>query len=185
MNLQRQEQAHHYQNRNNSSSHETIEETKSLNLSLAMERQEYLRFGRPQSKPIDFSFTRTNSEIQLYQDEQYAEYQDFCMYIRIMGGAKGSRNLPKGTFMEGCHSIIQQERYNMESEPEFLIYEDEKEDECKSESPNPFQSNHRLISMPNSFSKPNDMTPQVLRRQISSDTYLDDGAEEEIFEMDL
>jgi hypothetical protein len=40
---------------------------------------------KQQSKPINFTRKRTNSEIQLYEDLLVAEYRDYCMYHRIHG----------------------------------------------------------------------------------------------------
>jgi hypothetical protein len=41
---------------------------------------------RASSEPIKFKRERSVSEIQLFEDEQEADYRDYCMYLRIAGG---------------------------------------------------------------------------------------------------
>ena len=41
---------------------------------------------RKMSDPIVFKLKRTDSEIQLMEDQEAAEYHDYCMFIRIAGG---------------------------------------------------------------------------------------------------
>ena len=41
---------------------------------------------RKTSDPIKFKRERSLSEIQLFDDQQEAEYRDYCMYLRIAGG---------------------------------------------------------------------------------------------------
>jgi hypothetical protein len=41
---------------------------------------------RKTSDPIKFKLERSISETQLFDDEQEAEYRDYCMYLRIAGG---------------------------------------------------------------------------------------------------
>ena len=38
------------------------------------------------SEPIKFKLERSESELQLYENERAAEYRDHCMYLRIVGG---------------------------------------------------------------------------------------------------
>lgn len=42
--------------------------------------------NKAKSAPIPFKITRSNSETQLRQDEEAAEYADYCMYVRILNG---------------------------------------------------------------------------------------------------
>jgi hypothetical protein len=42
--------------------------------------------ARKTSDPIKFKRERSISEIQLFEDEQEADYRDYCMYLRIAGG---------------------------------------------------------------------------------------------------
>jgi hypothetical protein len=41
---------------------------------------------KAKSAPIPFKITRSNSETQLQQDEEAADYADYCMYVRIING---------------------------------------------------------------------------------------------------
>ena len=56
-------------------------------------------YGCSKSIPISKSMTRTQSEVQLVEDEAMAEFRDFCMYKRIVNGinSKGQHRLPGGT----------------------------------------------------------------------------------------
>ncbi len=52
-----------------------------------IEHVEAMKFG-PKSKgiPIQRYIQRTASELQLCEDEAVADYRDYCMYSRIVGG---------------------------------------------------------------------------------------------------
>jgi hypothetical protein len=43
-------------------------------------------FGCSKSIPISKSMTRTQSELQLVEDEAIADFRDYCMYTRIVNG---------------------------------------------------------------------------------------------------
>lgn len=47
---------------------------------------------RTMSDPIMFKMKRTDSEIQLMEDEEAAEYRDYCMFLRIAGGMLSQQN---------------------------------------------------------------------------------------------
>jgi hypothetical protein len=51
-------------------------------------------FGCSKSIPISKSMTRTQSELQLVEDEATADFRDYCMYTRIVNGinSKGQRH---------------------------------------------------------------------------------------------
>jgi len=52
-----------------------------------MQRIEAFDFGtRSKSIPIRKYIQRTPSELQLCEDEAVADYRDYCMYTRILGG---------------------------------------------------------------------------------------------------
>ena len=48
--------------------------------------------ARKMSDPIKFKMKRTDSEIQLMEDEEAAEYRDYCMFLRIAGGMLSQQN---------------------------------------------------------------------------------------------
>mmetsp|Transcript_16904 Transcript_16904/g.25574 ORF Transcript_16904/g.25574 Transcript_16904/m.25574 type:complete len:173 (+) Transcript_16904:157-675(+) len=68
------------------------------------------------SQPIKCRITRTNSELQLYEDEQAAEYRDYCMYVRIVNGMT-SRTEDIHSFNSSLKNVIKtRHSYNTMSE---------------------------------------------------------------------
>eukprot|EP00547_Thalassionema_nitzschioides_P006632 CAMPEP_0194213712 /NCGR_PEP_ID=MMETSP0156-20130528/14499_1 /TAXON_ID=33649 /ORGANISM="Thalassionema nitzschioides, Strain L26-B" /LENGTH=176 /DNA_ID=CAMNT_0038941809 /DNA_START=119 /DNA_END=649 /DNA_ORIENTATION=- len=63
----------------------TSPEMKSLN----SHRQSDMHCERHKSQPIKFKLKRTDSEIQLKDDEDAANFRDYCMYVRIMSRLHG------------------------------------------------------------------------------------------------
>jgi hypothetical protein len=55
-------------------------------------------FTQQKSDPINIGLrlSRTESEIQLCEDEQVAEYRDYCMYVRIISGMSQSSTRSPG-----------------------------------------------------------------------------------------
>ena len=48
---------------------------------------------RQRSLPIRFELRRSESEIQLHEDERAAEFRDYCMYVRIVSGMASNSTL--------------------------------------------------------------------------------------------
>lgn len=46
---------------------------------------------RHKSQPIKFKMKRTDSEIQLKEEEEAAKFRDYCMYMRVMSRLHGER----------------------------------------------------------------------------------------------
>jgi len=44
------------------------------------------KIERRKSEPINFKLERSESELQLHENEMAAEYLDYCMYLRIVAG---------------------------------------------------------------------------------------------------
>ena len=54
--------------------------------SMNHQEQRHPKMEKRKSEPIKFKLERSESELQLYENERAAEYRDHCMYLRIVGG---------------------------------------------------------------------------------------------------
>lgn len=49
------------------------------------------KLEKQHSEPIKFKLERSESELQLQESESAAEYRDYCMYLRIVGGMSSNQ----------------------------------------------------------------------------------------------
>mmetsp|Transcript_26446 Transcript_26446/g.39114 ORF Transcript_26446/g.39114 Transcript_26446/m.39114 type:complete len:154 (-) Transcript_26446:85-546(-) len=68
------------------------------------------------SEPIPMKrITRSNSELELYEDEKAAQFRDYCMYVRILNGRRGHKESSVDSILE--HYIDWDDSSDQEGSP--------------------------------------------------------------------
>ncbi len=104
------------------------------------------------SEPIKFKSERSVSEIQLFKDEQEADYRDYCMYLRIAEGmlVRWKDDVIDSSLLD---SIIRTRHAFNTMTPDLYLLDDE---------------DHNTISETSASSKTPPLTSNVLFTTVSS-----------------
>mmetsp|Transcript_11249 Transcript_11249/g.17253 ORF Transcript_11249/g.17253 Transcript_11249/m.17253 type:complete len:197 (-) Transcript_11249:172-762(-) len=87
-------------------------------------------YKREMSKPIKFRVKPSLADIQLHEDEQAAEYRDYCMYMRLVCGMKDPRRRNNQSL---ANVIRTRHAYHNISEPEYdCDWDNDENDESSS-----------------------------------------------------